>query len=261
MGLADRYRVPAGGAVVLADWPTDDATAAGWEKAEAKERLAGLTRELRRLQRLLYAVHRHRLLVALQGMDTSGKSGTIRHVFSRVDPLGVRVAAFSEPTPDELDRDFLWRVHRRVPAAGEIVLFDRSHYEDVVTTRVRSLVPAQQCERRYGHIREFERMLVEEGTTVLKFFLHISYEEQAERLQARRDKPHKRWKLQPADFTARDQWEAYMQAYDAALAATSTDWAPWVVVPADRKSYRNLVVAETVVATLQGLGMEYPGSE
>jgi PPK2 family polyphosphate:nucleotide phosphotransferase len=207
---------------------------------------------------LLYAEHRHKVLIVLQGMDTSGKDGTIRHVMSGVSPLSVRAVPFKKPTQAELDRDFLWRVHAQVPAAGEIVIFNRSHYEDVLVVRVHSLVPRKVWEKRYGQIREFERLLGNTGTIILKFFLHISRKEQRERLQARIDDPTKRWKFQPGDLDERKAWNQYMKAYEDALNETSTDLAPWMIVPSNKKWFRNYVVAKTIVDALEKLDMQYP---
>jgi len=191
-------------------------------------------------------------------MDTGGKDGTIRHVFEGVNPQGVRVASFKKPTPEELGHDYLWRVHKQTPQNGEIVIFNRSHYEDVLVVRVHSLVPNAVWSKRYDHINAFEHMLAEEGTTILKFFLHIDLEEQRSRLQARLDERRKRWKFNPADLAERKLWPQYMAAYEEALSRTSTRWAPWHIIPANRKWYRNLVVGTIIVETLKGLDMHYP---
>lgn len=257
----DRYRVLPGTRVDLGAWDPGDTGEYRGEKDEAKERLEDLNHVLEDLQELLYAEHRHRLLIVLQGMDTSGKDGTIRHVFEGVNPQGVRVANFKVPTPEELDHDYLWRVHKQVPGRGEIVIFNRSHYEDVLVVRVHSLVPEEIWSRRYAHINDFERMLAEEGVTILKFFLHIDLDEQKERLQARLDEPHKRWKFKRGDLKERKRWPEYMRAYEDVLRKTSTTWAPWYIVPSNRKWYRNLVVAEILVQTLKGLDMRYPQPE
>ena len=220
-----------------------------------------LSRSLEELQNLLYADGRHRLLVVLQAMDTGGKDGTIRHVFHHTNPQGVDVASFKRPTETELAHDFLWRVHPHVPADGMISIFNRSHYEDVLVVRVHGLVPEERWRRRYDHILAWEQMLAEEGTTIRKFFLHISKEEQAERLQARIDTPEKRWKFEQGDLAEREHWDDYVLAYEEMLAATSTEAAPWYVVPADRKWFRNLVVSQVIVETLQGLDLSYPDPE
>jgi PPK2 family polyphosphate:nucleotide phosphotransferase len=252
----DRYRIQPDTAVDLSAFDPKDT--GGIEEEAAKERLDDLNRRLENLQELLYAERRHKVLVVLQAMDTGGKDGVIRHVFQGVNPQGVKVAGFGVPTPDELAHDYLWRVHAHTPAAGQLTIFNRSHYEDVLVVRVHGLVPEEVWNRRYRHINEWERLLAEEGTTILKFFLHISKEEQAERLQARLDEPTKRWKFRLGDLEERRRWPDYMTAYQAALSKTSTAWAPWYLVPADHKWYRNLVVAGVLVETLEGLKMAYP---
>jgi PPK2 family polyphosphate:nucleotide phosphotransferase len=256
-----RYLVKPGSKVRLARRDAGDTSEWKGSKKEAAARLAELNGRLDALQDQLYAGHRHRLLVVLQGMDTSGKDGTIRHVFEGVDPLGVRVASFKAPTAEELDHDFLWRIHSRVPGRGEIALFNRSHYEDVVTVRVKGLAPEEVWRERYRHIVHFEELLSGEGTTVLKFFLHIDRDEQKERLEARLSDRHKRWKFRLGDLEARRQWDEYMAAYEEAIEQTSRKHAPWYVVPANKKWYRNLVVATVLVKTLEGLGMSWPEPE
>lgn len=217
-----------------------------------------LAEEIDELQNRLYADGRFKLLVVLQGMDASGKDGTLRGVFGRTSPLGVHAVAFKAPTKDELARDFLWRVHRVVPAAGEIVVCNRSHYEDVLVPVVEEWITPVQTRQRFDQINDFERLLVESGTVVLKFLLHISREEQAERLQARLDDPAKHWKFNAGDLRVRAQWEAYRQAYEALLGATSTFHAPWFVVPADSKSHRNVMIATIVRDALAALPLRYP---
>jgi len=254
----ERYRVKPGERVDLSQWDPNDKGAFPVKKKEGREQLLELNLRLEALQELLYAEHKHKVLIVLQGMDTAGKDGTIRHVFEGVNPQGVRVAGFKQPTPQELDHDFLWRVHRQTPGRGEIVIFNRSHYEDVLVVRVHNLVPEDVWSKRYRHINEFERMLAEEGTTILKFFLHIDPDEQRARLQARLDEPAKHWKFNPADLKERKRWPEYIRAYQDALSQTSTEWAPWIIVPANRKWYRNLVVGTTIVETLEALNMRYP---
>ncbi|KAB2319552.1 polyphosphate kinase 2 family protein [Betaproteobacteria bacterium SCN1] len=251
-------RVRPGRRAGLAARDPDDRTAVGRKKAAAYERLDAYRARLEALQELLYAEGRHRLLIVLQAMDTAGKDSTIRHVFQGVDPLGVNVSGFKAPTPEEAAHDFLWRVHRRVPGAGEIAIFNRSHYEDVLVTRVNGWIDAAECRRRYRQINDFERMLAESGTTILKFYLHISKDEQKKRLEARRDTPEKQWKFNPGDLPVRAQWTAYMKAYEAALSATSTAHAPWHVIPANSKLARNLVISHLLVEALENLGMRYP---
>lgn len=253
-----RYRVKPGGQVRLDEWDHEDLKGFDGSKKDAEDRLEQLRLRLEKLQELLYAQHLHKLLIVLQGMDTSGKDGTIRHVFQGVNPQGVRVARFGPPTPEELDHDYLWRVHRHTPAKGEMTIFNRSHYEDVLVVRVHALVPKPVWERRYQEINDFEQMLVEEGVTILKFFLHISRAEQKKRLQERLDDPTKHWKFSLADEKERKLWPEYRKAYEDALERTSTKWAPWHIIPADHKWYRNLVVATILTDTLRGLKMKYP---
>lgn len=252
------YRVDPGSKVDLNDWDPDEHKAFDGGKDEAASELADLSKKLESLQEVLYAQHQHKILIVLQAMDTAGKDGTVSHVFEGVNPQGVRVASFKAPTPEELDHDYLWRIHQQGPSKGELVIFNRSHYEDVIVVRVHNLVPKEIWERRYQQINDFERMLVEEGATILKFYLHIDEAEQKKRLQARLDDPTKRWKFNVGDLAERKLWPEYMQAYEAVLSKTSTDWAPWYVVPANHKWYRNLVIARTIVKTLDELGMKYP---
>jgi PPK2 family polyphosphate:nucleotide phosphotransferase len=252
------YRIEMNKKVHLKDLdPQDNAIFKG-DKKVGREEVLNLNARLEVLQELLFAERKHRLLVILQGMDTSGKDGVIRSVFEGVNPQGVRVASFKVPTPVELDHDYLWRVHQQTPGRGEIVIFNRSHYEDVLVVRVHSLVPRKVWERRFEHMNKFEKTLADEGTTILKFFLHISPEEQRDRLLARLDDPTKRWKFNPGDLEERKLWNEYLKAYEEALSRTSTPWAPWYVVPADRKWYRDLVIATIMVETLEKLGMKYP---
>lgn len=257
----DSYRVQSGEKVDLAARNPGDISMFGAGKQEGNAHLARLRDELRGLQELLWAENANKVLIVLQAMDTGGKDGTIRHVFRGTNPQGVKVVPFKKPTPEELAHDYLWRVHDHTPSDGEIVIFNRSHYEDVLAVRVRGLVAEEVWRRRYRHINEFERMLAEEGTTILKFFLHIDLAEQKERLQARLDDPTKHWKFNVADLAERKRWGEYMAAYEEAIASTSTEWAPWYIVPANRKWYRNLVVSTVLVETLRGLEMSYPEPE
>lgn len=256
--LSDRFLVRGSGWGGLSGLDPADTSGLAVSKEVAVERARELNRELEGLQERLWAARRERLLVVLQGIDTSGKDGVIRQVFDGVNPLGVKVASFKAPTPEELAHDFLWRVHQRVPAAGEIVIFNRSHYEDVLVVRVHGLVPESVWSRRYDQIRDFERLLTETGTTIVKLFLHLSREEQRRRLQERLDDPAKRWKFDPRDLAERARWDDYRAAFDEALARTSTDGAPWYVVPADRKWYRNLVALTILVETLRRLDLSPP---
>src|SRR5438105_2549269 len=227
-------------------------------KAKAKEATAEIIAQLSGLQERLYGNATRALLIVLQGMDTSGKDGTIKHVMSGVNPQGCRVATFKTPTPLELAHDFLWRVHREVPPKGHIGIFNRSHYEDVLITRVHGLISDKQAKLRLDQIREFEELLSESGTVLLKFFLHISKEEQRERLEERIHDPEKRWKFSVGDLEERKLWDEYMTAFEDVISATSTDHAPWYIVPANRKWYRDLVVADTVVAALEGMKLRRP---
>ena len=231
----------------------------GGKKAAGPE-IAALTERLARLQELLYAQAEHRVLVVLQAMDTGGKDGVIRRVFSAVNPQGVRVSSFKVPTAVELSRDFLWRVHQVVPGNGEMVIFNRSHYEDVLVVRVRNLAPPDVWSKRYAQINDFERLLAESGKTILKFFLHIDLDEQKKRLQARLDDPAKHWKFRLGDLDDRKFWPEYMRAYEDVLEKTSTEYAPWYIIPANRKWYRDLAIAGILVETLEGLKMEFPKS-
>jgi PPK2 family polyphosphate:nucleotide phosphotransferase len=257
----DRYRIKPGREIDLKDWDPGDKGAYHGDKEDGRDQLDELTDELEALQELLFAEHKQKVLIVLQGMDTSGKDGTIRHVFEGVNPQGVQVAGFKVPTSEELAHDYLWRVHKQTPGSGEIVIFNRSHYEDVLVVRVHELVPREVWSRRYAQINDFERRLAEEGTTILKFFLHIDLDEQKERLQARLDEPGKRWKFNLGDLKERKRWPEYIKAYEAVLSKTSTAWAPWYIVPANRKWYRNLVVASVIVETLKGLNMKTPEPE
>ncbi|ADR37448.1 Polyphosphate:AMP phosphotransferase [Oceanithermus profundus DSM 14977] len=253
-----RYRVPPGSGFDPEAWPTreDDDFAGG--KKEAKKELARLAVRLGELQARLYAEGRQALLIVLQGMDTAGKDGTIRHVFRAVNPQGVRVTSFKKPTALELAHDYLWRVHRHAPARGEIGIFNRSHYEDVLVVRVHELVPPEVWGRRYDHINAFERLLADEGTRIVKFFLHISKDEQKRRLEARLENPRKHWKFNPADLSERARWGDYAAAYAEALSRTSSDRAPWYAVPADRKWQRNRIVAQVLVDALEAMDPRFP---
>jgi PPK2 family polyphosphate:nucleotide phosphotransferase len=221
-------------------------------------RLSEIGMLLDNLQERLHAQRKRRVLLVLQGMDTSGKDGTIRAVFHEVDPLGLRIVPFKAPTPVELAHDFLWRVHSQAPAAGELTIFNRSHYEDLLVPTVQGELDADAFQKRCCHIRQFEEMLAYSGTTIVKCMLHISKDEQRARLQARIDDPLKHWKFDVSDLEARKQWGAYQSAYRDALAATSTEYAPWYVIPADSKTHRNVMVAELLLRTLDGLKLEYP---
>jgi PPK2 family polyphosphate:nucleotide phosphotransferase len=221
-------------------------------------RLAQLRSDIQDLQRVLYAEHTKRLLVILQAMDTGGKDGTVRQVFSGIDPHGFRVVPFKAPTAAELEHDFLWRIHAQAPAQGEIVVFNRSHYEDIVAVNVKNLMPKAIWEKRYEHIINFERMLADEGTTIIKLFLNISFDEQRRRLQERLQNPRKHWKFDPEDIRDRDRWPSFISAYTDVIGRTSTEQAPWYIVPANKKWYRNIVVAETIKEALIKLEPSWP---
>ncbi|MDA8051088.1 MAG: polyphosphate kinase 2 family protein [Rhodospirillales bacterium] len=229
----------------------ETAEAARAETEQYRERLT-------RLQSLLYAEGRRGVLIVLQGMDAGGKDGTIGHVFGALNPRGARVASFKAPTAGELAHDFLWRVHPQVPAKGEIVIFNRSHYEDVLVPRVHKTIEKAAWEARLGQVRAFEALLTESGTTVLKFFLHISKEEQLARFAERLEDPARNWKISEADYAERALWKSYQATYEEVLAGTSTEAAPWFVIPANHKWFRNLAVSAIVVHTLEALGMRYP---
>jgi PPK2 family polyphosphate:nucleotide phosphotransferase len=230
------------------------------DKAGDKAAVEKLALEIDALQDMLFADRRYKLLVVLQGMDGSGKDGTIRHVFGRVSPLGVHTRSWQAPTPHERAHDFLWRIHQAVPAAGELMIFNRSHYEDVLVPVAELGMKKAEALVRCRQIVDFERMLHETGTTVLKFMLLIGKDEQRARLQARIDDPAKAWKFDPHDLEVRRRWDAYQQAYDLALAYTATGHAPWTIVPGDSKTHRNLMIATMVRDTLAGMGLHYPAA-
>jgi PPK2 family polyphosphate:nucleotide phosphotransferase len=217
-----------------------------------------LADELDELQNLLYADGRFKLLVILQGTDASGKDGTLRGVFGRMSALGVKTIGWKAPNETERAHDFLWRIHQHVPARGDVMVFNRSHYEDVLVPGVNGQLSAAQTRQRYAHINDFERLLTETGTVVCKFMLHISKDEQRKRLQERLDDPTKRWKFAAGDLDVRKQWDAYQAAYADMISATGTTWAPWTVVPADAKTHRNLMIATLLKRTLEGMGLRYP---
>lgn len=247
-----RYLVSHKKKIKLADFDPADTRGIAGDKEEARARLLTLTEQLEELQELLAAEHKHSVLVILQGMDTSGKDGVIRRVFEGVNPQGVRVASFKVPTPIEADHDYLWRHHLQTPGKGEIIIHNRSHYENVLVVRVHSMVPDKVWKKRYFQMAEFERLLVEEGTTVLKFFLHISKEEQKQRLLDRLADPAKHWKFSPGDLKERALWDQYMECYEDMLNKTSTPWAPWWIVPSDKKWARDLLISTVLVNTLKG---------
>jgi len=227
-------------------------------KKEALQELEALHIRLADLQQRFHVDRRHKLLIVLQGMDTSGKNGTIRHVFRGVNPQGVHVSSFEKPTSRDLAHDYLWRIHKCTPANGEIMIFDRSHYEDVLAVRVNQLQPESVWKKRYRHINDFEQLLVDEDTIILKFFLHIDRATQKQRLQERLDVPAKNWKFDQSDLVAREKWEAYEVAHEDVFKKTSKPDAPWYVIPANKKWARNLLVARIIVARLEDLHLSYP---
>ncbi len=259
IGAYDRYRHKEGRKLKLASLdPNEKVLAEDLDKESSFASFDQMRDELQQLQKMLYAQNKHRVLVVMQAMDTGGKDGCIKHVFSRVDPQGLNVVSFKKPSPDDLARDFLWRIHQHVPQNGHLTVFNRSHYEDIIAVRVKKIYPEKVWKNRYQHIVDFERMLVDEGTTIIKIFLHISKDEQKARLQARLDNPDKYWKFNPDDLKDRARWDHFMETYEDVIEKTSTDVAPWFVVPADRKWYRNLCVARIMVEALKGLKMKFP---
>jgi PPK2 family polyphosphate:nucleotide phosphotransferase len=228
------------------------------DKARDKAAIEALADELDRLQDMFFADRRFRMLVVLQGSDGSGKDGTIRHVFGRMSALGVRTVSFRAPSEEERSHDYLWRIHRQMPASGEIVIFNRSHYEDVLVPVVNRSITPEQTAQRFAQINDFERMLADNATVVLKFMLHISKDEQRARLQARLDDPAKHWKFERGDLDVRKHWDDYQLAYANAIAATGTEWAPWTVVPADSKTHRNLMIGHAMKRAFEGLKLRYP---
>jgi PPK2 family polyphosphate:nucleotide phosphotransferase len=227
-------------------------------KPQAQKAMAGNTEKMAELQQRLYAEAKHALLVVLQGMDTSGKDGTIKHVFREINPQGCSVVSFKVPSQEELAHDYLWRIHVHTPARGMIAIFNRSHYESVLVERVHEIAPEKIWRHRYDQINAFERLLAEEGTTILKFFLHISKNEQKKRLEARLRDPQRNWKFDPNDLKERSRWDEYQAAYEDALRKCSTEYAPWYVIPADRKWFRNWLVSDLITRTLESMGLKYP---
>lgn len=257
MANLDQYRVNPKN-FSLKDFNPRDKTERSATKEEDVIEFSKLISEINRYQDVLHAEGKRKVLLVLQGMDTSGKDGTIRHVFSECDPLGIRLANFKAPSSEELAHDYLWRVHQQVPKTGELAIFNRSHYEDVVIVRVHNWIDEDECKRRYAQINDFERMLTETGTTIIKCFLHISKGEQKKRLQERLDDPEKTWKFNPGDIKERELWPDYTEAYEQAIKATSSKHAPWYIVPADSKTNRNLLVSRLLLNTLKNLDLRYP---
>jgi PPK2 family polyphosphate:nucleotide phosphotransferase len=255
----DRFMVQPETKVSLSDWPTDDTRGVG--KKEGCAMLAEGQARLNELQELLRASDQRALLIVLQGMDTAGKDGVIKHVVGAFNPQGCQVTSFKVPTEQELAHDFLWRVHKATPERGMVGIFNRSHYEDVLVVRVEELVPKDVWSKRYAVINDFERQLTDSGIRIVKLFLHVSPEKQKERLEDRLVNPRDHWKFRLSDLAARTKWDQYMAAYEAMLNKTSTDYAPWYVIPADRKWYRNLVASEIVAHVLTSLDLKWPPLE
>jgi PPK2 family polyphosphate:nucleotide phosphotransferase len=253
-----RYHVEPGQKIQIEKWDPGDTSGFEGVKENSLEVIQAYKKSLESLQEILYAEHKHKILIVLQAMDTGGKDGTIRRVFEAVNPEGVRVVNFKAPSVNEIDHDYLWRVHAEVPVRGELVIFNRSHYEDVIIVRVHKLAPDDVIEKRYQQIMDFERMLSEEGTTIMKFFLNISYDEQKKRLQDRLNDPTKQWKFNIEDLNERKYWKDYMKSYEILLSRTSTEWAPWYIIPSDHDWVRDLIVSKIIIGTLEKLDMHYP---
>jgi len=257
MNYSKKFKVTPGSKVKLKDFDPGFKPV-HQDHDSAADEIAHYQKKLCQLQDLLYAERRRSLLICLQAVDTGGKDGAINHVLGAMNPQGCRVAAFKQPTPEELAHDFLWRAHIPAPARGEVVIFNRSHYEDVLVVRVHNLVPKTVWARRYDLINHFERDLVDNGTQILKFFLHISKKEQLKRFKERLDDPSKHWKISEADYKEREFWDGYIAAYEDALSRCSTPHAPWFVIPSNHKWFRNLAIASIVVEHLESLNMQYP---
>jgi PPK2 family polyphosphate:nucleotide phosphotransferase len=258
-GALERYWVKPGSKVDFSKFDSGEKSLFdGDGKVDFEPQFKILQEQLQELQKMLYAQNKHRILVVMQAMDTGGKDGCIKHVFSHIDPQGIHVRSFKKPTEEELAHDFLWRVHKQVPPRGQLVIFNRSHYEDIIAVRVKKLFPEEVWKRRQRHVVDFERMLAEEGTTIVKIFLHISKGEQKKRLESRLENPVKHWKFNPDDLADRARWDEFMAAYEDVMTKTSTEYAPWFIVPSDRKWYRNLCVARIMLDTMKKLRLELP---
>jgi PPK2 family polyphosphate:nucleotide phosphotransferase len=255
--FTDELMATPGKKVKLGKWDPEDTL--GWEKdPKMKESLEKTIERLDKLQYLLYAEHKRTLLIVLQGLDAAGKDGTIRHVMAGVNPQGCTVTSFKKPSADEMSHEYLWRIHKAVPEYGNIGIFNRSVYEDVLVVRVHNLVPKEVWSRRYDQINRFEELLNDNNVKILKFFLHISKDEQKKRFQQRIDDPDRRWKISEADFDERRYWDEYTDAYEAALTKCSTPYAPWFIIPSNKKWFRNLAVSHIIAETLEGLHMKFP---
>ena len=258
-GALERYWVKPGSKLDLnALNPNEKTLFKGESKEDYGPQFQQILDELQELQKILYAQNKHRILVVIQAMDTGGKDGCIKSVFSGIDPQGIHVQPFKKPSEEELAHDFLWRVHQVVPRNGQLTIFNRSHYEDIIAVRVKKIFPDKVWKQRQRHVLEFERMLAEEGTTIIKIFLNISKEEQKKRLESRLANPEKHWKFHPDDLADRARWDEFMHAYEEVIEKTTTELAPWYVIPADRKWYRNLCVARIILEHLKQLNMEIP---
>jgi len=256
MRIAEQFRAPK--KIDIEDSAAAAKPLSSGDKLADKLQLQQLAQQIAEHQEMLYAQSKRKLLVVLQGMDTSGKDGTVSGVFDQVNPQGLRVVSFKAPSQLELQHDYLWRVHQQVPRQGELVVFNRSHYEDVLISRVHDWIDHEECLRRYAQIRDFERLLSETGCVVIKFFLHISKDTQRLRLQGRIDDPAKHWKFDPQDLAERQFWDSYQQVYAQAIGATDSNHAPWYLIPANSKTHRNLAVATVVLETLQAMKLAYP---
>lgn len=256
MSIREQFRAPK--KVEIKDENAAAKPLSSGDKAADKLQVQQLALQIAEQQAMLYAASRQKLLVVLQGMDTSGKDGTVNGVFGSVNPEGIRVISYKAPSTLELQHDYLWRIHQQVPRQGELAVFNRSHYEDVLITRVHDWIDADECKRRYAQINDFERMLSETGTTIIKCFLHISKDEQRARLQERVDDATKHWKFDPQDLKERESWDDYQKVYSQAIQATDAEHAPWYLVPANSKTHRNLAIANIVLETLQDMKLAFP---
>ena len=257
MNYRKKFRIAPGSTVLLKDF--DPQFADGHEnKKSAHLKIEKLQLRMDELQYRLYAEQKHSLLICLQALDAGGKDGVIRHVTGPMNPQGCRVASFKQPSPEELAHDFLWRIESQTPKLGEVVIFNRSHYEDVLIVRVHDLVPKKVWSQRYGQINDFERRLVAHGTHILKFFLHISKAEQLRRFKRRLDDPTRQWKISEGDYSERERWNSYTAAYEEAFNKCSTEAAPWFVIPSDHKWFRNLAISQIIVETMENLGLKVP---
>jgi PPK2 family polyphosphate:nucleotide phosphotransferase len=255
--FSDELRVTPGKKVKLAKWDPEDTL--GWEKDhKMKQSLEQSIKRIDKLQYLMYAEHKRTLLIMLQGLDASGKDGTIRHVMAGINPQGCTVVSFKKPSSEEMSHEYLWRIHKAVPEYGNIGIFNRSVYEDVLVVRVHNLVPREVWSRRYEQINKFEELLHDNNVKVLKFFLHISKDEQKERFQQRIDDPDRRWKISAADFDERRYWDDYVDAYEAALTKCNTHHASWFIIPANKKWFRNLAVSHIIAETMEAMNMRFP---